>query len=133
MCLAVYLATSSPQQTTAWNKDQPAFYLADLYSIEEVRGQFSLPYVYYAGSHEGCGCGYRRDGVTGEELAQTNATYAALSKLIRDAKTSGASAELFSCWEGDQQEKPEFIGAVTVSELESPEFEFKELQFLTVA
>jgi hypothetical protein len=56
MCLAVYIAASSELPDIPWNRESPAFHLSQVSAENVVRKQFSLPYVFYAGSHEGCGC-----------------------------------------------------------------------------
>jgi hypothetical protein len=132
MCLAVYLASSNVLPPIAWDQDAPAFYLEPVPEGGEVHQQFSLPYVYYAGSHEGCGCGFSRSGETGEEIERHQANYAALARVLRATLSGGAKAELFTCWEGDQGTQPEISESVTPDELESSSFQLKELQFLRV-
>lgn len=132
MCLAVYLASSNPLPPIAWDKDAPAFYLEPVPEGEAVHRQFSLPHVYYAGSHEGCGCGFSRHGEIDEEAERRQANYAALARVLRSALSGGAKTELFTCWEGDQHKQPETFESVTPSDLESSSFQFQELQFLRV-
>lgn len=131
MCLAVYLASSQPLATSEWNEKAPAFYLKAA-DGDSVRGKFSLPHVYYAGSHEGCGCGFFKEWKPDEELSRGQENYIALARTLREALARGARMELFSCWEGDQDKKPESVGSVTPDELEEPPFELKELQLLRV-
>jgi hypothetical protein len=133
MCLAVYIASSNLLPPVAWDKDAPAFYLESVPAGEAVHRQFSLPHVYYAGSHEGCGCGFFKEGETGEEAERCQANYAALARVLRAALSGGVKAELFACWEGNQGDPPEIFESVTPDELESPSFQLKELQFLRVA
>jgi len=132
MCLAVYLATESTVPPIEWNKESPAFYLEAVEEGQPVCKQFSLPYVYYAGSHEGCGCGFSKDGEVGPELEHYQANYRSLGHTIRAALAQGSKVEVFTCWEGDQGDMPEFIESITPTELEAPNFELKELQFLHV-
>ena len=132
MCLAVYLASSLPLRAVAWDKAAPAFYLEPLAEGESVRKQFSLAYVYYVGTHKGCGCGFSKDGEVGEELKACQENYVALSRTIREAISVGARAELFTCWEGAQRAAPAFRGSATPFELQTPSFELKELQLLQV-
>jgi hypothetical protein len=132
MCLAIYLASSNLLPPIAWDEDAPAFYLEPVPGSEEVHQQFSLPHVYYAGSHDGCGCGFAKGGYTGEEIERRQANYAALARVLRAALSGGAKAELFTCWEGDQGKRPEISESVTPDELESSSFQLKELQFLRV-
>ena len=133
MCLAVYLGSSLELPESKWNEAAPAFYLEPAGSHEdEARRQFSLPYVYYAGSHEGCGCGFLKEGEVGVELVTHQANYDSLVQRIREVQEKGASVELFSCWEGDQGLAPEFIESLTADEIEDPSFQFKERQFIRI-
>ena len=60
MCMMVYLAAESPLRIVAWNNAAPAFNTSPLArDVERVRGQFSKPHLIYAGSYEGCGCGFQ--------------------------------------------------------------------------
>lgn len=133
MCLAVYVASSIELPSIKWEKTAPAFYLKPARSRDTVRRQFSLPNVYYAGSHEGCGCGFLKDGVPDEESEIYRANYRALADCIRTAKHRGAAIELFSCWEGQQSARPEFVESVNVDNVEGPSFCFKEGHFVRVA
>lgn len=132
MCLAVYIASSIGLPTTKWNESVPAFYLETVPLGENVRKQFSLPNVYYVGSHEGCGCGFFKEGEADEELEIHQSNYASLARCIRSAQEKGAELELFACWEGDQGSKPEFVESTTATELENPAYQFKEKLFIHV-
>lgn len=131
MCLAVYLASSQPLATSEWNENAPAFYLREA-DGDPVCRQLSLSHVYYAGSHEGCGCGFLKEWHSDEELPPYQENYIALTRTIWEALARGAKMELFSCWEGDQGKEPESVGSVTPDELEEPSFQLRELQLLRV-
>ncbi len=56
----VELSSSYPLPTPTWHEPHPGFFIAESSGRDEpVRRQFSKQGVYYAGSHEGCGCGFR--------------------------------------------------------------------------
>ncbi|MBB1521376.1 hypothetical protein [Aquipseudomonas guryensis] len=130
MCLAVYLGSSCPVPEVEWDKDAPAFYVEAVEESASVRERFSVPHVYYAGSHEGCGCGFSKDGEVGEDLEKCLGNYAALGQTVRKAMSQGAKVELFACWEGDQTRKPESFLSITPAMLESRAFEFKQLELV---
>ncbi len=132
MCLAVYLASSVPLTEISWNKHKPAFYLTKLGNNETVSKQFSLPHLYYAGAHTGCGCGFINDGNIGNDLVRCEANYTALVNTVRLAEGQNAKLQLFSCWEGDQGKRPEKIVTLRVNQLAEPMFEFKELELINV-
>lgn len=131
MCLALYLASSQPLATSEWNENAPAFYL-NAADGDLVCGQLSLPHVYYAGSHEGCGCGFLKEWKPDEELPPYQENYIALARTLREALARGAKLELFSCWEGDQDHEPQSVGSITPDELEELSFQLRELQLLRV-
>lgn len=59
MCFAVYIGTDQPLSTSVWNEAQRQCYLAELVEKDKpARQHFSKPYVYFAGSHIQCSCGF---------------------------------------------------------------------------
>jgi hypothetical protein len=134
MCLALYMASSQPLATVRWAKEAPGFYVEELSADDShVKKQFSLPHIYYAGSHEGCGCGFIKDEDVGEELARVEENYSKLAAYVREARENGAAIEFFSCWEGEQKSVPEFRETIRESTLLERGFQFKEKAFYRVA
>jgi len=132
MCLALYIGSNLELNESAWNKNEPHFYIETVPAGNKVKKQFSTPFVYYAGSHEGCGCGFFKEGRESEELQQAQENYSNLVKTIEQTINEGEAVQLFSCWEGDQGRSPEVNKTISLFELVAPEFEFQELQFLNV-
>ena len=133
MCLAVYVGSDARLPEIPWNKDDPAFHLLQAGSSDPARRQFRGPYVYCAGSHEGCGCGFLKYGEQAEALACSQSNYDALRAVLGSALRAGASVQLFTCWDGDQAAPPESVRSIGVSLLASPAFELKERELLDVA
>jgi hypothetical protein len=132
MCLAVYLASNQSLPAIPWKKEEPAFYLESTPPDEVIRRRFSKSFVYYAGSHEGCGCGFSKDGKADEDLARSQEDYVALANVLRTALACGAELELFTCWEGEQSFEPETSSSVTPKELEAPDYELQQLGFVEI-
>jgi hypothetical protein len=133
MCLAVYLASSAEIPGGLRGRaDAHAFYLEPVPAGNAVRRHFAVPYVYYAGSHEVCGCGFMKDGRDDDDRARSQADYDALARCIRSTQAAGATVELFACWEGDQADDPDFPEMRSVEDIEDPAFEFREGQFVSV-
>ena len=132
MCLAVYIASDIILPTSSWDKAAPGFYVEKEPDNHSVAKQFTLGRIYYAGSDQGCGCGFFKEGVVGDELEQSQANYDSLVLYLKEAQDSGASIEIYACWEGQQTAKPEFRESRTVVELGHPSFEFKEQQFIRI-
>ena len=127
MCLAVYIASDKPLPLISWVEEKPSFYVEEAKNDNTgVKKQFKYQYIYYAGTHEGCGCGFFKDGEVGEELAKVEENYTNLSVFLKNAKESGAKLQIFSCWEGDQTAEPEFREEINEENLNEKEFEFKE-------
>jgi hypothetical protein len=127
MCLAVYIASNKPLPLISWVEEKPAFYVGEISKNEAaVKKQFKYQYIYYAGSHEGCGCGFFKDGEVGEDLAQVEVNYRDFSAYLKKAKESGASIQIFSCWEGDQTSELEYNEEISEESLNEKQFEFKE-------
>ncbi len=60
MCLAVYIGTDEELPLSAWVEDQTLVCFSALNEKDfPVRKHFSSKNVYYVGSDEGCGCGFR--------------------------------------------------------------------------
>ncbi|MBL8696047.1 MAG: hypothetical protein JNJ88_18270 [Planctomycetes bacterium] len=132
MCLAIYVGCEAPLPESAWDKNAPGFFLEQVPTKEAVRGQFRSAHVYYAGSHEGCGCGFAKDGKDGDELEQCQQNYRALAAILSPAVSGGAQVQIFTCWEGEQTKEARTAEAVTVTQLVVPGFEFQQRTLLTV-
>ena len=60
MCLSVFLASDRKLPTIPWNPLEPAFYVRQADELDaDVGAVFSKRHLYFAGSHEGCGDGFR--------------------------------------------------------------------------
>ena len=132
MCLAVYIASDQELPLIPWNEAKPSFHVRELTYNKAVRNQFKLANVSVAGSDAGCGCGFLKDGVYDDELVEAMKNYQGLTTYISDIKSRGGTVQIFSCWEGDQTAKPEFVETVTVADLLIENFEFKEKALYTI-
>jgi hypothetical protein len=135
--MAVYIASPSRLPLLAWREEQPAFYVEDAKADDPVRAHFSWPNVYYAGSHEGCGCGFAYDGVPGEfddetEQAKRRACVEALRRYVLDATAIGP-VQLFACWEGEQGFPEKDRIHAEPAALGGEAFEFEQLRMLEFA
>lgn len=134
MCWALYLASDKELPTVPWDEVHPSFNTQALSDVEEpVRAQFSLPYVIYLGSHEGCGCGFKDvDYDDPDESRKRKETVQSLSAYLSSALTQGAHLEMFLCWEGDQTHPPVAKKSITPTEFLAPEFPLAEKEFADV-
>ena len=130
MCLVVYLAADAPLPLVPWDAECPAFHVAPL-SPEEtaVAARFTKPHVVYAGSHEGCGCGFdygQWEGEKRDEVAAARASVRALGEYLAAATAAVGPVELYACWGGDQGLEPVGRIALTPADLGGAAFWFEE-------
>lgn len=134
MCLTVYIASNKPLPFVNWNSNQPKFHVLAINDEDKgIEKQFKNMNVVYAGSHEGCGCGFFKEGEEGKELEMRQANYEELAYYLSSLRFSGAKLEIYSCWAGDQAKQPEFRERITLASLVSPEFQFKERAYYEIA
>ena len=140
MCLAVYIANDHELPEIDWDESNPKFYVEIIDGRgEKIDKHLKLPNVAYAGSNQGCGCGFRKPIDTPEELLEPNeleesqANYNALASYIENMKKPAASCEIYVCWEGDQEHPSEFKSLVTTEELASKEFVLEEKTYYELA
>jgi hypothetical protein len=111
MCWVLYLACDQRLPLQPFDREAPAFNIAELTPREEpVRGQFSKPYVYRVGAHTLCGCGFDRGQANPdhpEELETTEASLRRLHAYLSDALGACRNLELYACWDGDQGAVPD--------------------------
>jgi hypothetical protein len=105
-----------------------------------VRPQFTRPHVYYAGSHEGCGCGfqygeYELDDPDAEELvevARHEESRKRLTDYLQSALQVVPAVELYACWDGDEALPREHASRVHADTLISERTFFREREFFLV-
>jgi hypothetical protein len=133
----VYLGADRPLPLLAWDEASPAFHVSELGANEVgVRAQFSFQHVYYAGSHECCGCGFQLGEVSELNAAEIPAKRESLRRLaeyIEAQLASGARVQFFACWSGDEASTPEHRGVVTLADLRGDKFAFLEKELSSFA
>lgn len=123
----VYLASDKPLPLIDRNEDSPEFSITELSKYEKNVGtQFETPYVYNVGTHQGCGCGFLKEFKEEEDLALANENYLQLSTYLKKAQETGANLHIYSCWDGDQEAKPELREEINLKRMTEVNFEFKE-------
>jgi hypothetical protein len=138
MCMMIYIASEHPLPTSSWDEARPCFYVEALSERDEpVRRRFTKPWVYYAGSHEGCGCGFQSGQYEGLEegadaLAAARDSRWRLAEFLAVALQHQSEVELFACWDGDQTAEPEHRGRLRPSDLTRDRASFREKEFLII-
>jgi hypothetical protein len=137
MCMAVYIAADAPLAFISWDERLPAFHTTELNDEDEgVRGQFSKSHIIYAGSYEGCGCGFfKLEHAEYEEpgdLAACRESLSSLGDYLAGALRQHGSVELFTCWAGDQAQPPQSRGILTPADVTAGVLKWDARQFFTV-
>ena len=136
--MMVYLVARTPLRMVPWFEAAPAFNTSTPAPDEErVRRHFQWPDVVYAGSHEGCACGFQLDpsaraSLDSEEVRLREHSLRGFAEYLREEVARVGSIELFACWDGDQEASPEHRRVLTPSALEQSDFLFMEKELSTV-
>ena len=107
-------------------------------SVRAVRTHFTKPYVYYAGSHEGCGCGFSYGWWDGDDPARSAPARESVRRLgayLEAATRTAGPLELYACWSGDESEAPRHRRELTPRDFrpDASEFQLEERTFATVS
>ena len=137
MCLVVYMSSARERPTIPWDEKEPRFHVkADDPDSEKAQVHFSKPRVYYLGSDNGCGCGFRRETDymirEAEELASKQDNQKRLHDHVSNCLADEEFVELFSCWSGDEAEPIESRRDVELADVISENFFFAERQITRV-
>lgn len=104
MCYAVFIATTTAQQTSEFLHGVTTLYLEepDQEQLNALRHKFTLPYIYYVGSDTQCSCGFEfhSELFDDPEWQDNKASPQALLNLLNELTVSNP-VEYFCCWDGD--------------------------------
>jgi hypothetical protein len=138
MCMMIYVAADQPLRVIPWVEAVPAFNTSSLAPDEErVRRHFQGSYILYAGSYEGCGCGFQLDSdarafLDRGELERRQRSLHAFAQYLREELARVETIHLFACWDGDQDATPEHQRVLTPAMLEDPTFSFLQKELSTI-
>lgn len=137
MCLVLYMASDRDRPTIPWDKSAPRFHVTDDEpAAQEARTHFTKKRVYYLGSDNGCGCGFRQESDwvidKPEEQASKRDNQQRLHDYLAACLEDEEFVELFSCWSGDEAENCELRRDVPLRALIDEEFFFSEGQITRV-
>jgi hypothetical protein len=149
MCLALYIGSEQvlplipypdyPQSVFSlpeWPNMAQRFHTAALNEKQEiVQKHFSMPNIVFAGSYEGCSCGfnYGREYPDDENdeihLCAARESITELITYIRNNRVK----EIYACWFDDEGLSQQTQRTVAIEELSSPAFVFKKKELLIVS
>jgi hypothetical protein len=136
--MMVYLAADVPLRPIPWDERSPGFNTSPLAPDEKrVRSQFEKSNLVYAGSYEGCGCGFQLGEYPSEqsdpaEMAQRRKSLHDFAAYLREELPRVGALQVFACWDGDQEKPPEHHRALTPASLEADTFYFLEKELSTI-
>ena len=136
MCLSVFVGSNFQLPLVPWNEQAPGFHLneaTDKPSVS-VKKILKTPYLYEAGSHMGCACGFAygdwsRHSKT-EQHAQRVKDVRDFAAYLNDHKRDNALVLFCTWWERfpDGYESLEF----NAQAIDDEEFDFEEDMILMV-
>jgi hypothetical protein len=135
MCNVFYVGSDSPLPTLKWDEKNPQYYLSDSEpddGISIAKQHFTKKYVYYAGSHEGCGCGFiygPEDDA--KELEIRKKSVKGLVSTIEKALELSDTAELLVTWASRERQSPSRRLEMTPGQLLCDDFPLDEKDFVT--
>lgn len=139
MCMVVYVGSDYLLPTWPWEQTKPAFHVTDLgHPDHPVRARFTKPFVFYAGSQDGCGCGFHYGPYGGgdPDAVVEDATAAcrrAFGEYLAVALQHQNEVEVYACWSGDEAEPPEYHDRATPAEMGSGEVYVREREIVIVS
>ncbi|MBI5362461.1 MAG: hypothetical protein HZA53_04725 [Planctomycetes bacterium] len=126
----LYIASDVPLPLLPWDPGAPAFHVEELDAASQVvRERFTLPSAYYAGSHEGCGCGFQLGeypDFVDEDAPAKRESLRQLADYVDAQHALGRQLQFFMCWAGDEECPPDSRRVVTTRELRGDSFWFLE-------
>jgi hypothetical protein len=149
MCLALFVASDRPLHvieerayskdamlSPTWPREAQRFHTAVLRQEQEgVRSHFGYPNVLYAGSYEGCGCGFNYGRIypdAEDDVEHLTAARESVNDLVRYVQDSQVR-EIYSCWFDNEAKPIVFQRTVTPEMLAAEDFFFREQELLHIA
>lgn len=118
MCIMLYIGTTKHIPRIPWDVNSPSFNTSDISEDEKnIILHFSLPYITYIGSEEGCGCGFRHALLEGKQWIPVVSTedagimqselqnHSYLFDFLNNNLYDEDIIEIYGCWDGDFQRK----------------------------
>jgi hypothetical protein len=135
MCIAVYLGALEPLPLVPWDERHRGFHVDAIDETQEqdrvVRERLGTPYVYYAGSSDGCGCGFQfqQDPEWAKERGEYElelATLRAFRDYLDSALQQLHEVRFFAFWEGESWKEPMEHRRLVPDDLTREDFLFVE-------
>jgi hypothetical protein len=139
MCQRVYIASSVELPRVRRGANSPHLDVAPASDAGAIRSFLrpDLPFLYLAGGHVKCGCGFPSETADSQaDPAKPDpadlASLAALAKYLRPACRKQATVQVYLCWAGLEDEPPDSDRNVSLDDLCQPSFRLRHKEVLTI-
>lgn len=146
--MALYIASDRPlplikqseypknsSSSPTWPQEAQRFHTAELRPAQEdVRLHFRFTHVLYAGSYEGCSCGFnygREYPMHEEDPKHLSAARESVTELVRYVRESRAT-QIYSCWFDEEAKPTAHERTVTTEILGAQDFFFRNQELLNI-
>jgi hypothetical protein len=139
VCQRLYIASRTKLKTLRRTKAAPFLVVDDISDDSRIRGRFGPDrvFLYLAGAHVGCGCGFpavphEPDGHAGRVDEADMQSMRALAEHLREACKRHSTVELYLCWAHEESAPPLGRRTVSLGELREAGFRLRHRELLTV-
>lgn len=139
MCQRLYIASRTRLNTVRRSNASPVLTVQETPDDARARERFhpDRKYLYIAGGHVECGCGFpavlaegnKRDAPDDPKDLQS---MTALADHLREACRRHSTVELYLCWATEETEPPLTRRIVTLQDLRDSRFRLRHRELLTV-
>jgi hypothetical protein len=151
MCLVLYIGSDAdcpllePQDFSVIDHDDPTWPSKVVpYSVQEITGDekavakhFDTKFVRYAGSFEGCGCGFNASyAPEWDDPAEEDDHFLAgkeSRRLLREYIEKNQIRQIYACWSGDEGITTESHLDITPEQITDPNFQIPERTLLRIS
>jgi hypothetical protein len=139
LCQRLYIASRTKLRAVQRSKTAPFLSVRDAADNARARARFhpGREFLYLAGAHVECGCGFPAVPAAGDKPDATVdaadlKSMGALADHLRDACRRHSTVQLYLCWVHEEPEAPLTQRTVTLDDLRDPGFRLRHREILTV-
>ena len=139
MCQRLYIASPTRLDTVRRSKASPFLVVPEASDDAQARERFhpDRKYLYRAGGHVECGCGFPALLAEGNKPDAPDdpkdlQSMTALAEHLRAACRRHSTVDLYLCWATEETEPPLTRRTVTLEDLRDSRFRLRHRELLTV-
>lgn len=140
--MMLYIGSDILLPIIPFKEDAPGFHTERLGENDlKICKHFSTKNILYAGSSQGCGCGFQHSIIdhdagwlnVEDEDDEFKMNMQQLYEYVRDVLERGGKVELYACWDGEFEDAPWSRENISPQELRNRKFYLKEKGFYTIS